>query len=131
MCWYCKLETGFPSDYSTRDLINFTDQLSVHQLVAYHTLIHVHKIIIHEKPKYLSTKMKIKTPQNDSIFLNRQLSTIDMNNKKLSISRAGFVYRGTKLFNNLPHEIRCLKSHNSFKQEVKKWIKKNISIKPS
>ena len=49
-----KLETGFPSDYSTRDLINFTDQLSVHQLVAYHTLIHVHKIIIHDKPWVVS-----------------------------------------------------------------------------
>ena len=93
--------------------------------------IHVHKIIIHDKPKYLSTKMKIKTSQNDSIFLNRQLSTIGVNNKSLSISRAGFVYRGAKLFNSLPQEIRCLKKHNSFKLEVKKWIKENVSIKPT
>ena len=67
-----RLQTGLSYDYPTKDLIEKTEQLSVHQLIAYHTLIQVHKVIIDEKPKYLSDKMKIKVPTQDSTFPHRQ-----------------------------------------------------------
>ena len=102
---------------------------AVHQLVAYHTLIQVHKIIISEKPRYLSNNMKIKCPQDGSVFPHRQSTTINVNNKNLSISRAGFVFRSAQLFNNLPQDIRNQSNHKLFKSEVKKWTKDNVSIK--
>ena len=91
---FLRLQTGLPYDYPTKDLIKKTGQLSVHQMIAYHTLLQVHKVIINNRPKYLSDKMKIKSA-TDSTFPHRQAFTINVSNKSLSISRAGFVFRGS------------------------------------
>ena len=48
------------ADYntSTQDLLNKTDTLSIHQMVAYHTAVNTYKIIKSGKPTYIAMKMK-------------------------------------------------------------------------
>ena len=48
----------------------------------------------------------------------------------LTISRGGFFFRGATMFNNLPVSLRTMTSESQFKREVKKWIFKNIDVKP-
>ena len=79
--------------------------------------------------KYLSDKMKIKSA-TDSTFPHRQAFTINVSNKSLSISRAGFVFRGARIFNLLPLDIRMCDKYPHFKWKARKWVKENIGIKP-
>ena len=57
--------------------------------------------------------------------------TVKVPNYYLDISRGGFIYRGAKLFNNLPRTLREEKRTEVFKTELKIWIRRNVSIKPS
>ena len=47
-----------------------------------------------------------------------------------SISREGTLYRGKRLWNTLPVNLRTASSIASFKRGVKSWIKENISVTP-
>ena len=65
-----KLQSGLPHDFPTEDLINLTGELSVHQLIAYHTLLQVHKIIVNKKPKIREAIQLIKTKNQRSNTIN-------------------------------------------------------------
>ena len=125
----CRLKTGLPYDTPTSTLIKASNELSVHQYVAFSTLLLVHKIVQNKKPKYLAEKLKLKVPQNGQIFPHRKINTISTI-ETLSISRGAFVYRGSQLFNNLPQDLRCTDNHKIFKKKTKEWVKENVAIKP-
>ena len=126
-----KLQTGLPRDFSTCDLMKETQELSVHQLIAYYTLLQVHKTIVNKKPSYISEKFALRNSKEGVVLPHRQFSTITPVKKKLNLSRAGFIFRGTELFNMLPMELRICKQYQHFKAEVRKWTQSNISIKPT
>ena len=124
-----KLQTGLPRDYPTNELITQTGELSIHQMIAYHTLVQVHKTVITKKPKYLSDKLSPRVPGGVDMFPHRQAFTITVN-RELTISRVAFVYRGAKIWNQLPLNLRTCESSRMFKSQVKQWVKSNIGIKP-
>ena len=115
----CRLKTGYKYDVPTAKLLHDSQDLSVHQLTAYHTLLMAHKIIVTQKPQYLSEKLKLKAT-NYKIEANR----------KLIISRSGFIYRSSRLFNMLPLYLRMETRINIFKTKVKKWVQNHIELKP-
>ena len=49
----------------------------------------------------------------------------------LSIARSGFIYRGAKLWNMIPINVRNANSPHTFKKQIKQWIKSNVSIHPN
>ena len=85
----------------TSDLLEATKDLSVHQLAAYHTLVTVFRVVTTGQPEYLAEKLILRRPDQDRIFPSRQVNTIQTN-CSLTISRSGFLYRGSKLWNLLP-----------------------------
>ena len=123
----CRLKTGLPYDTPTRVLIDKSNDLSIHQLTAYHTLLSVHKCIIYQKPKYVAEKLGFKIDNANRSYRNQH--TIQAN-YKLTLSRSGFIYRGAHLFNQLPEEMRKLQDVKVFKRQVKQWVRDNILIKP-
>ena len=48
----CRLKTGLGYDVSTKSLLHASDDLSIQQLTAYHTLVTVQKIKCSQKPEY-------------------------------------------------------------------------------
>ena len=124
-----KLRSGLPYDFPTNDLLKTTGELSVHQLVAYHTLLQVNKTLISKKPSYIYEKLNLRTAGENSVFPQRQSHTIQIK-KRLTMSRSSFIYRGASLFNLLPMELRICKNEKHFKTEVKAWVKTNIAIRP-
>ena len=60
-------------------------------------------------------------------MLNQAKLTI---NGDLTVTRGGFMYRGSKLYNMLPEDIKLAQSYGAFKTKVKAWIKSNITVKP-
>ena len=122
----CRLKLGQSSyDISTQDLLKECDQLSVHQLTALHTLLMVHKCVTHQKPKTLANKLTL------SHRSNRRKNQIANVNYMLSISRAGFCYRGATLWNLLPNHLRKPGNDAAFKKGAKSWVLNNIPIKPT
>ena len=126
-----KLQTGLPRDYPTKDLLLKTENLSIHQQIAYQTLVQVFKAIINQKPHYISNKLIIRKPEQNKIFPLRQINTVLTTKKNLSLSRGGFMYRGQTLWNLLPTSLRFCVKIKDFKVQVRKWVLDNISIKPS
>ena len=106
-----------------------TGTLSVHQMIAYYTLLTVFKVIKTGKPSYLSSKLMVN---RDAGVARRGLeaSTIATPNYILGVSRAGFIYRGAKLFNMLPGNLREISETGKFKAESRRWIQRNIKVKP-
>jgi len=115
-----KLQTGFPRDFPTNELLNVTQELSVHQLIAYYSLLQVHKTLVNKKPSYIYDKFEIRNPQDGVVLPHRQFSTIAPINRQLNLSRAGFICRGSQLFNLLPWSYVFAQNINS-----SKWMLKN------
>ena len=124
-----KLQTGLGFDFPTNELLKRTNSLSIHQLIAFHTLVQMHKIINNERPKYLAEKLQLKISNGEIIFPHRHSYKINVKSD-LSISRAAFVYRGARIFNQLPLELRLSQDSKSFKSKAKKWVSNHISIRP-
>ena len=111
----------------TTDLLHMTGSLSVHQLVAYQTIIMVRSIIENKKPKYIADKLR---PIQGKARLRTGTGNLNIPQYKLSLSREGFVYRGAYIYNLLDETIKKEENLGKFKDNVKGWVKRNISIKP-
>ena len=124
-----RLITGARYGVATADLLSSTNTLSVQQMVAYYTLIMVHKITMTGKPAYLAGRLKLR--QEDERELRGWGGrTVDIPGYSLETSRAGFVYRGGRLYNSVSRSLREEMSISKFKQGAKKWVKEQIPIKP-
>ena len=113
----------------TNDLLDATRDLSVHQLGAYHTVVTVFRVVNTGQPEYLAQKLCLKKPDQDKIFPCRQLHKIEVN-CTLSIARSGFLYRGSRLWNQLSLELRQETRIGVFKTKVRKWVLDHICRKP-
>ena len=123
----CRMKTGLGYDVSTEQLMKASKDLSVHQLTAYHTLVTVHKVKTSHKPKYLDDRLKYKQWNEDCP--QRQLHKIHID-QRLNLARAGFIYRGGHLWNQLPDELRTLSKTGQFKKRARCWVEQNVKIKP-
>ena len=105
-----------------------TNSLSVHQSIAYQTLVLTHKIVNTKKPTYLATNL---CPQSEvGILLRSHEGNVIQPNYRLNSSRSGFLYRAAKLFNCLPKEVKLQEKLGSFNYDARKWVKVNITVKP-
>ena len=108
----------------TKDLLNLSGDLSIHQLGALRTVSLVKKVLLQQKPKYLA-----ETLGNESKF-TRTGTKLQQEFSQLSIVKEGFVFRGKSIYNKLPEELKIEESYKKFKIAAKDWVLKNISVKP-
>ena len=124
-----KLLTGTPRRTATTTLLQMTNTLYVQQLVAYHTLTMVNKVITTSKPAYLASRLKIREEDAGVPGWNQQ--KISAISQRLSLTRCGFIYRGSQLFNSLPTQLRKETDPKKFSQAVRTWVVENIPAKPT
>ena len=125
-----RLITGARYDTSTSDLLNATGSLSVQQMVAYHTLVMVHKIVNTGLPCYLADRLQLRSAVGRELR-GQGAGMILQSDPTLSVSRGGFVYRGSRLFNMLSWNLRTEISVKKFKPGARGWVKENINIRPT
>ena len=113
----------------TTELLERTGELSVNQLSAFHTIQTVYKVVKTQAPVYLAKKLKPRQDTGEHAFAHRLTNTIQVD-YDLTNSRSGFVYRGAKLWNSLPLEIRNQQSPGKFKTAAKMWVRGRIPAKP-
>ena len=110
---------------STEELLGRTDVLSVHQLGAQNTLIMAKKIQLSGKPTYLADRFSARHSSNTRTGTTLQLPEVTLN-----LSREGFIYRSSKLFNLLPENIKNENRISQFKKKTRVWVKQNVPVKP-
>ena len=125
-----RLKSGnYDLNVPTSVLLEATGDLSVQQLGAFHTTLTVFKIIQSREPAYLAEKLTLRKAENNGIFPPRHLNTIQVH-CDLTISRSGFLYRGARIWNQLPSEMRQETRLAAFKVQLRKWIISNVPVKP-
>ena len=79
---------------------------------------------------YLVRRFGLGQERNEEVRARRRSHDIRVD-FDLSIARSGFVYRGAKLWNMIPNDVRTSTSAQVFKKRIKQWIKNNIAIHPT
>ena len=119
--------TSLPRDTPVSILLAKSGQLSVHQRTALYTATSVHKSIITKEPHYSSQLLG----KNPTIQRNPRLHyNCNMVNYNLSISRESYIYRGCRIYNQLPAELVTKTTLREFRRGAKEWIKKKIPLLP-
>ena len=113
---------------STRDLLRQCNWLSVTQLSAYHSLVMTHKTMLSQQPKYLHDKFGSQYPCNTRLAASSKIRIDASFNAELSLAHSSFRWRASKLYNELPLEIRSETKMIRFKATLKKWVQVNIEI---
>ena len=126
-----RIQTGSKDrNEPTKDLLEKAQQLSVHQLGAYHSVQLLFKVLTTHQPKCLADIFTLRRPDDDeNVFPHRRLNTMQVQ-CTLSLSRSGFCYRSAKLWNLLPPEMRSETNPKNFKPLLKDWIKTNVPYRP-
>ena len=125
----CRLKTGLPNYIPTKTLLTVSKDLSVHQLSAYHTLLTVHKVKKNCKPKYIYNRLRTIQQDEDAVTARRQVNKVYVDQRN-TLSRAGFMYRGGLLWNQLSDIQRREMNTVEFKRQARKWVELNVSVKP-
>ena len=119
------------SELPQTQLLDSTNEISVMQQTAFHTIMttHSHRVVTSGQPGYLAKKLKLRT-EGDGIFPHRHMNTIAVPEVELTLSRGVFCYRAACLWNILPSHMRQGMKTVTFKRELKKWVRANISPRP-
>ena len=86
-----RILTGARFGTRTEDLLIETNTISVHQMIAFSTLLMVFKVLKSGKPAYLAKKLEI-TREAGMAVRGWDGPTVKVPNYYLDISRAGFIY---------------------------------------
>ena len=92
------------SDYNTPtvDLLEQTDSLSVHQMIAYQTAVATYKVVKSGTPSYIASKLKVRQTNSDT---RQGAGKVVPPVYKKNIPREGFIYRGAQVYNKLEAEL--------------------------
>ena len=119
--------TGLDNETPVSVLCSRSGQLSVHQRTAVFTLSAVHKALKNQEPSYSHSLL---CPVQDPGQPDRIQTNCKRVESKLSISRASFYYRGSRLYNQLPASMTNISKLDVFKKSIKQWVKDNIPLLP-
>ena len=122
-----RIQTNDGHRTPTTLLLQKTRQLSIHQMVAYHSAVQVYNIAKNKEPKYHYNRLfgaNENQQQPDTRHDHLQV------NFQLSLARGSFFYQSSKIWAALPEATRLSPNLYGFKKECKKWISQNIRVKP-
>ena len=112
--------TGMDRDTPVSVLTAASGQLSVHQRTALFTLTSVHKAMKSKEPSY----------SFNQLGLNQHHANCSRTEYKLSISRCGYFYRGSRLYNQIPSSLASTSRQSIFKKAAKQWVRDNVPLHP-
>ena len=100
----------------------------MHQLVVYHTVVLVHKVLLSGTPKHLfnlfNEDYNVKTRLDDQKLLKPEQTKAP----KKDLAMDSFRWRSIQDYNLLPLAIRSTSPFLKFKRLVKTWISENIPL---
>ena len=118
--------TQLPWMTPTATLLQQCNWLSIKQLIVYHSLVLLHKVMICNKPEYIFNKMK---PPHRETRNADNLTLYDRRSFKTTTAAKSFIPRAISEWNSLPFELREVASFATFKHKLKLHVKDKIPMK--
>ena len=126
-----RVTTNSRYDTPTTELLRKTNQLSIHQMIAFQTSCQVFNIYKNKFPAYHYNRFFGGLSCDSNATGSRSRSNLESRiDFKTSLGRGSFFYLGSRIWNALPHSAKSSADIRCFKASTKPWIKANISIKP-
>ena len=114
---------GKVSDTSTRELLQITGYLSVHQLAAHLTLTSFHNAILNGAPQWIISQV---VHLQDTRTRKSQLR---IPTARLNLREESYLPRAIRLYNKLPPHLKTL-TKIDFRRAARAWVWDNIPIRP-
>ena len=126
----------------TKTLMKVCGWMSVRQLMAYHSLVLLHKTLRSKTPVYLHqkitsgghfpyrTRAASECPPGFSFTVSHPTDNgaiKQQSGSKLGLSKQGWCWNSVELYNLLPTDLRLDRKLPSFKKRLKNWIGLNIT----
>ena len=126
----------------TKTLMKACGWMSVRQLMAYHSLVLLHKTMASQTPVYLyqkitsgghfpyKTRQAAACPPGFSFTVTHPTDSGTIRQipgSKLGISKQGWCWKSVEVYNTLPNDLRMERKMPSFKKRLKDWIGLNVS----
>lgn len=108
----------------TKTLLCNANKLSVHQEIVYQIGCNTKKILDTGRPKSLSKYLK----EADTRTTRR--TRYVRRDTRYQASKESFINHGINLLDKIPPEVLAIEKMDRFKKELKKWVKREISVKP-
>ena len=90
--------------------------LSIRQLVFYHSVINIYKILQTTYPKYIYNKLCSEFPYNTRLAQSDSVRMGSAFQCKLELTEKSFLNRATVSFNKLPSEMRKIRKIESLRK---------------
>ena len=103
--------SGLPRRTRVSKLIETCGWLSISEMARYHCVVQIWKVVRLKRPLLFSEKLTM-TDDNK----------IETSRSRLQFTSEGFRWRSTDQWNQLPTDIRTIRSLPSFKRRVNTWI---------
>ena len=101
--------------------------LSVHQTIAYCTIMLLARILRTMKPSRIQ---RLLTPKDEKRITRNKSTMTEISFSRLNITKEGFVNQASRLCEMLPPSISEIATKDSLKSFVSDWVSKNIVFKP-
>ena len=125
-----RIVTRHDINISVQQILRECGWRSVRQEMVYHTVLTVHKTIIQKQPRYLYNKL---TADGTYPYSTRKASKSTIRQSRsyrtnLEVCRQSFRWRGARLYEEVPSEIRKIEQMGRFKKALDTWIRSNIAV---
>ena len=111
---------------STAVILSQCGWLSVNQLVVYHSVVMVFKVLQNKQPKPLHSMFPLDYSYNTSQARSKSIK--QTGHPSLDLWQDSFRWRAARSYNQLPASMKNLQSVEAFKLEAKKWVRGNIPV---
>ena len=124
-----RLQTRKDRSTPTTTLLQLTNSLSVHQMIAHKSLVQTYNVQLNQAPKYHYERLF----SHGSVQEQGTRATTNQNTRiefSKTVGRGSFFYQASRLWNALPVGIIMARKSGIFKAQAKNWTKHNIDMKP-
>lgn len=105
-------------------MLEYLGYMNAKQLILYRTVLFLYKIINGQAPTYLTDRIKYRHEIHNRNL--RNANDIDVSDAIKTCSQNSLFYKGIRLFNSIPLEIREADTFNKFKKLLEQYIRNNL-----
>ena len=114
---------------SVKQLLKECGWRSVKQEIFYHSVLLVHKILLHQSPSYLHSQI---TADGNYQYGTRAASVSSIRQSQsfrtnLTLCKDSFRWSAVASYEQLPQNLREMENICAFKKNLNLWVKENIS----
>ena len=111
-----------------KELLTNCGWLSVRQLVFFHSVMLLHKVVRSGYPEYIYNRINIDYPYHTRLAASKAMRLTAVNQVRLQVASRSFIPRACKSYNRIPADLRQSQSIRQFRSQLKIWVRDNVNV---